>query len=927
MGKFIKRVLLWTVLSIAIIITAAAAIASFFEDEISERILSEIDNQLETKLEVKDFELSLLSNFPSVSANLKGVAVNDKFKGKLLEADQLSFRFGLLSLFGSNIKVNSVVVSDGALFIKTNRRGVRNFNILKKRDQPQKASAKPKDFALLLEEAQLENVELIYVDERNKQEMKVQLQDATFSGAFASDQFSLDSDAKLKADFIEIGGVRYFMGKQLGYGATIDVDLERGKYSFDNVEIMVEGNTLHVDGTVLVKKNFSDYDLSISGKDGELASIFKLLPEQYQKYISDFTTKGKFTLNSTVKGRYSASESPAIKMNLDLKDGRITSKRLEDPLKDVSFSASFTNGKGRSQRNATFEINDFKGYFSRELIESKLRIANFEDPDIDFQIDGVIPMASVFGLFSSEIISDGAGEIEFAKLKLKGRYKDMVNPSRIHRVKASGMLEFDDAELVINRERMIIDKGNMKLENNELQVDEVKIEGAGSELVLNGRFQNLIPVLFADKRNSKKAELRFRASLDSEDWDLDRFVRMLTSKPEPQFAAKGAMVDSATIQQIQERERITKFLKGKFEVNLQSFNYNKIEGRDFEGDLIFDNNEMLISGDVETMDGSMNLEGTAFFKDKPFLQANLYADDIDIREFFRQCENFGQDVLRYKHLKGDLNSRIAIDAYWDEQGRFDYDKLHVLADVRITDGELIRFKMLEDFSDYVKIRDLRHIRFTNMQNWLEVKHQKIFLPVMFLQSNALNMTINGQHSFENKIDYKLKVNAGQVLLNKFKKHDPKLSPQKAKRRGWFNLHYHVYGDIDDFKVENNKRLVKSDFLRSERRKREIKAALVEAFGDVRAIDEPLEWQDESEPLDTGEDKPNLLFEDEPVADNNDPVPTRPVTPEKPNKTKPPVKYEGDDEEEELEFLDVFDDMPPPKEKKKTDPKKKPVGKN
>jgi len=301
--------------------------------------------------------------------------------------------------------------------------------------------------------------------------MKIHLTDANFSGEFANDQFSLDSDAQLKSDFIEIGGVRYFVGKELGYGATIDVDLERGKYTFDNVKLMVEGNTLHVDGNILMKKNFSDYDLVVSGKDAELASIFKLLPEQYQKYISDFTTKGRFALNSTIKGRYSASESPAIKVDLSLEDGNITSERLDDPLKDVSFSASFTNGKGRSQRNSVFTINDFKGYFSRELIESKLQIANFEDPSIDFQIDGVIPMESVYGLFNNEAITDGDGEIEISKFKLKGRYKDMITPSRIHRVKTSGMVEFDNAELIINKEKMILDKGNMILENNELIVE------------------------------------------------------------------------------------------------------------------------------------------------------------------------------------------------------------------------------------------------------------------------------------------------------------------------------------------------------------------------------------------------------------------------------------------------------------------------
>ena len=668
--KFFKRLFIGATILIGVVVVSAAVIAGFFEDQISDRLLTEINKQLDTELTVKEFDLSLLSGFPNASADLKGVVLKDKLKGRLLEAEKVSFRFGLLSLFGSSIKVNSVVIKDGAVVIRTTRKGTANYDILKKTEKPQVASTQPSDFSLSLEEALLEDVEVIYIDDRSKHETKVYLKDAVFSGEFSNDQFSLNSDAALKTEFIELDGMRYFAGKNINYGATIDVDLERGKYQFDNVELEVEGNQFHVDGTMQVKKNYTDYNLTLTGKDGDLESIFKMLPRKYQTYLGDFSTKGNFLFNTTIKGRQTASESPAINMNLSLNKGRITSKKLEDPLKDVSFTARFTNGKGRSQKNAVFEISDFKGYFSRELIESKLKIKNFEDPTIDFQFDGVIPLESVFGLFDNKTITDGDGEIEVKNLTLKGRYEDMINTRRIHRVKTSGSLEFDDAELVINQEKMILDKGSMSIKNNELVVHDVKLEGAGSEIVLEGMFKNVIPVLFADKENSKKAELKFSASLDSENLDLDRWVRMLTTTAEPQLAIKKGAVDSVKIKQIHERERITKFLKGTFILNVADLNYNKIEGQDFEGSLRFDNNQMLISGDIETMEGAMNLEGRAYFKDKPYLRAQLIADEIDFREFFRQAENFGQGVLKYQHLKGRLDSKIAIDAYWDEQGKF-----------------------------------------------------------------------------------------------------------------------------------------------------------------------------------------------------------------------------------------------------------------
>ena len=198
---------------------------------------------------------------------------------------------------------------------------------------------------------------------------------------------------------------------------------------------------------------------------------------------------------------------------------------------------------------------------------------------------------------------------------------------------------------------------------------------------------------------------------------------------------------------------------------------------------------------------------------------------MDAKEVFRQMEDFGQEVLSYRHLDGTLNSKMVVSAEWDKEGNFDYEDLRVLADVSATNGELNNFGMLEEFSSYVKIRDLQSIRFVDMRNWFEIKNQRIYIPVMLIQTNAMNMLLSGEHSFENKFDYNIKINAGQVLFSKFKKHNPNLDPQPAKTNGLFNLHYNAYGNLDDYQVKSDKRKVKQAFEMSEYRKNSIKAAL------------------------------------------------------------------------------------------------------
>jgi hypothetical protein len=99
------------------------------------------------------------------------------------------------------------------------------------------------------------------------------------------------------------------------------------------------------------------------------------------------------------------------------------------------------------------------------------------------------------------------------------------------------------------------------------------------------------------------------------------------------------------------------------------------------------------------------------FNEEPTLNAKLTCNQIDAHEFFRQADNFGQDVLVADNLEGRLDAHLYIQAFFDQEGNFLEDKLHVLGGVGIKEGQLKDFAMLEDFSTFVDIRDLRDLHY------------------------------------------------------------------------------------------------------------------------------------------------------------------------------------------------------------------------
>lgn len=851
MKRFLKRFFLFLFIGIIVLLGLSFAVAAIFEKQIGERIVRALNQQLTTELTVESMDMTVLRTFPSLSADLKNIQLQGTDDQVLLEAGTLSFRFGLLSILSRKYNVKSVKVSDGALHVSLDRNGNPNF-LVYETDSTSTSSSESNDTRVKLEQALLSNMELLYTDAQTEQHLNLLVEEARFSGNFSSQQFDVESDARMISRFYEAGGIRYLVGRPLDYDAIIQVDLAEGVYRLQEVRANVGNNEFVVTGATEDWEGGLYYDLLVTNGTGNLEGVLQLLPEQYSRSLGQFRSKGAFTFEATVKGPMGKEVQPAINANLKLKNGRLQHPDMPADFKDVSFDASFTNGDKQSPVTSEFRIDNFTGNINRQLTEMQMVVSNLDDPLIDFTLDGALPMGAVYGLFGSPSITDGSGEVEIQNMRIRGRYEDMLRTSRIGRVEAGGRLEFDDAALVMNGERMIFDRGVMDLKGNQLVVENLRLTGADSDLQFSGTAFNVLPVLFADSVNSQQAFLEFQANLEGKKVDLGKLLTAFNLKVAEQdtVQADAVRVDSLKTAVIQQQRRLTTLLKGRFATTIEDYNYQQIAGKNFSGQLDFSTNQIVIKGQTDIMEGSLDLDGRLYFFRDPSLEAKLTGEGVDIKTLFAQTNNFGQEVLTAKSISGTMSTKTMIYAFWDQQGNFRDDRLRVLSAVAIKDGSLTDFELMNQFSTFVNIKDLQNIKFTQLDNFLEVSNNRLYLPAMFIQSNALNLTVSGEHDFSNSFDYNIQVNAGQVLVNRFKSHDPTLRPVEAKQKGFFNLYYRVFGDVESYEFAAAKRQVQNDFLRSQYRKREIERSLEQIFGPLELVSEPPEWRDADLPEET-----------------------------------------------------------------------------
>jgi hypothetical protein len=89
--------------------------------------------------------------------------------------------------------------------------------------------------------------------------------------------------------------------------------------------------------------------------------------------------------------------------------------------------------------------------------------------------------------------------------------------------------------------------------------------------------------------------------------------------------------------------------------------------------------------------------------------------------------------------------------------------------LKISKGQLLDFEPMKMMSSYISLTELERIKFSTLENQIEIKDNKIEIPFMEIHSSAIDIALSGTHYFDNKIDYDLKILLNEILSNKLKR--------------------------------------------------------------------------------------------------------------------------------------------------------------
>jgi len=109
----------------------------------------------------------------------------------------------------------------------------------------------------------------------------------------------------------------------------------------------------------------------------------------------------------------------------------------------------------------------------------------------------------------------------------------------------------------------------------------------------------------------------------------------------------------------------------------------------------------------------------------------------------------------------------------------------------------------------------------------------VIIPEMNILSSAFNISVAGEHTFNNDLDYHLSVLLSEVLSKRFRKRKPKkdeFTNIEDDGLGRTTLYLAITGNVDDYKVGYDRRRTRKKIKQDlEEEKEEIKSILKDEF--------------------------------------------------------------------------------------------------
>jgi len=807
--RFFLKFLLWIFIGFIALVTTAIALVFIYEDDVKSAMVGELNKNLnaEIKIDPKNIDLTIIRTFPNAAVDFKDVMCYEALKiekrDTLFTAGRISLQFNILDLFNKKYNIKQIDLKDADLRLKVDKKGNENYIIWKTNEQDTSSAA----VKFELEKINLDNIHFAYKNKQNKTKLNLTIKAAECAGKFNDTNYTLISAGNIYATTIFVKDKSYIQNKNIKY--DFDIDVNNTIYTIKEASVHINEVLLSTKGTFKEKDSLLYADISFKGEGLDIKNTLSLLPEDQQKRINDYKSEGEFYVSGILKGALNGKETPEIKADFGVKNASIIYKPNDVKLSNVNLVGSYNQMDGEEE----LKLSSIKAMLNNNSLEGEYRMINFSDPyiDLNFKLDA--DLAAVNSFYPIDTITKLEGKLKLDAI-IKGKLNELQNDFSGAANYSKGIAQVSNLQIQFKNDKNIwlLPQGKFELSGRDVKADSLKVKLGSSDAELSGELINFVPWIL-----KKDEKLAINASSKSNFISLDEIMYSENNAGSSNFELPKSL-------SFQLNTLIKKLKLGKFEAGDVAGKINLKDQKIYSENLSF-----------EGMDGDIALSGILDASNENILiKGSAKLVNIDVKRMMYEMNNFSQDEILDKHIKGRGTFAFDFSTQWDKKLNCDEKSILAHCDMTIEQGELINYKPLESLAKYVELKELQHIKFNTLQSHLEIKDRVISISKTSIKNSAMNVDFYGTHTFDNIIDYHIKLLLSEVLAKKPGKNkqlDEELALVENDAENNRCVYLSMTGSIDNPKISYDRKAMKEKIKEDiKNEKQNLKNILKEEFG-------------------------------------------------------------------------------------------------
>jgi hypothetical protein len=753
----------------------------------------ELNKNLQAEVEVQKMDLSLFDKFPQVALSFHQLKIKgalNEHKQPLAQAEKLYLTFDFWNILRAKYKINEVFLEKADVQIYVNEKGEENYQIFKKTEGTS-GSGGQVNFGL--EEIHLEEVQVTYTDKKNQGIYDLFTNKVTASLEMKNQHIWIGLEGQVLSKYIQVDKYKYFADKNLLVKSNLVYDLGKDNLTIKPSELQIKNSEFLVEGTF---ENHSGglIDLQVKGKETDVQTLVSLLPTQYAEQLSIYRSKGNVYFDSQVKGNTFKGAVPGITVNFGCENASLYQTTLNKQITHAYLSGSFTNGAKHNRSTSVLQLNNIRGNLEDKPFQGNLTFTNFDDPYLKFGIKGELDAASLYGFYAVPGLASASGTL-VANVDFEGKLTDLRSKAVNRFVRTTGEIDVRNLEFVLKGKPLHVKSvnGNFVFDKTDLQVKDLQGKVASSDFKLNGYFRNIMSYLFYSDQNLE-VDADFKSSL------LD-FDELLAAGPVASDGkATAVLVNKSGEENYQ--FAISPRLYMNLTCGVDRVKFRRFRAAQIQGNLLVAN-QAASSDNIQlaVANGKIGVSGKINAQQPEKIQVSCMADfkGLAIDSIFYMFENFDQEFILDRHLRGMVTAQVHSSMVFDSKLSMDVPALVADVKANVVNGGLIDFEPMQKLSRFIKRQDLANMQFSEMENNIRIENSTVYIPEMEIRSNVSNLSVKGSHTFDQVMDYKLKI----PVYNFMGKRAREVANENSS-----NLFLKIHGTTDDYKIEYDNEAVK-----------------------------------------------------------------------------------------------------------------------